>query len=81
MGFQQKQMTSVVGQKGKTMAKATIPVLIDWNSIKDYMAQNDVIQVVRCKDCMWHYGTLCRNNNTMPWEDDDFCSKAERDGE
>lgn len=34
-------------------------------------------QIIRCKDCHWHYGTLCRKNNTMPWEDEDFCSNAE----
>lgn len=35
-------------------------------------------ELIRCKNCYWHYGTLCRNNNTMPWEDEDFCSNAER---
>lgn len=35
-------------------------------------------ELTRCKDCHWHYGTICRKNNTFPWEDDDFCSNAER---
>ena len=39
----------------------------------------DYPELIRCKDCSWHYGTLCRNNNTMPWKDDDFCSDAERE--
>ena len=35
-------------------------------------------ELIRCKDCHWHYGTICRRNNTMFWEDEDFCSLAER---
>lgn len=38
-------------------------------------------QIIRCKDCHWHYGTLCRKTNTMFWNDDDFCSHAEREDE
>lgn len=38
-------------------------------------------QIIRCKDCHWHYGTLCRKTNTMSWNDDDFCSHAEREEE
>lgn len=46
-------MIFAVMRKGKTMNKnkVTIQTLIAWNSIKDYMAKNDVIQVIRCKDC------------------------------
>lgn len=35
-------------------------------------------EIVRCKDCVWRDGSICRNNDTMPWSDDDFCSLAER---
>lgn len=35
-------------------------------------------RLTRCKNCHWHYGTICRRNNTMFWEDEDFCSLAER---
>ena len=38
----------------------------------------DAEPVIRCKNCHWHYGTICRRNNTMFWEDEDFCSLAER---
>ena len=38
----------------------------------------DAVPVIRCKDCLWHYGTICRRNNTMFWNDDGFCSYAER---
>ena len=68
------------------MAKATIPVLIDWNSIKDYMAQNDVIQVIRCKDCKhWQYESCFVDSEEGDAESIisdrfafDFCSRAER---
>ena len=36
-----------------------------------------VAELTRCKDCHWHYGTLCRKTNTTHWNDDDFCSHAE----
>lgn len=35
-------------------------------------------ELVRCRDCVWHDGSICRNNDTMPWSDDDYCSNAER---
>ena len=70
------------------MAKATIPVLIDWNSIKDYMAQNDVIQVIRCKDCKFSMSGIDKYNEryilcqlherSYGVIDDGFCSWAER---
>ena len=34
-------------------------------------------EIIRCKDCSYHYGTICRRDSTFPWEDDDYCSKAE----
>lgn len=33
------------------MAKLTVPIVIDWESIKDYMDTHDFVEVVRCKDC------------------------------
>ncbi len=38
----------------------------------------DAVPVIRCKDCLWHHGTICRRNNTMFWDAYDFCSQAER---
>lgn len=34
-------------------------------------------ELIRCKNCSWHYGTICRRDSTFPWKDDDYCSKAE----
>ena len=43
-----------------------------------YEDEERLRELVFCKDCHWHYGTICRRNNTMFWEDEDFCSLAER---
>ena len=40
---------------------------------------DELKELIRCKDCLWHYGMICRRNNTMFWNDDDFCSYAERE--
>lgn len=40
--------------------------------------RKDLVEVVRCKDCVYRDGSICRNNDTMPWSDDDYCSNAER---
>lgn len=37
----------------------------------------EYVKIIRCKDCSYHYGTICRRDSTFPWEDDDYCSKAE----
>lgn len=36
------------------MAQMHVPILVDWDDIKDYMAMSDIVEVVRCKDCK-HY--------------------------
>ena len=35
-------------------------------------------EIIRCRDCVWHDVNVCRNKNSIPWNDDDFCSWAER---
>lgn len=36
-------------------------------------------EIIRCKDCKWHGGKYyCRNTDTWGFDDDDFCSDAER---
>ena len=39
--------------------------------------RNHSPELIRCKNCSWQYGTICRRDSTFPWEDDDYCSKAE----
>lgn len=39
---------------------------------------DELKELIRCKECSWHYGTICRRNSTFPWEDDDYCSKGSR---
>lgn len=38
----------------------------------------DVAPVVRCKDCLHLYGTLCTVCGLLPRKPDDFCSLGER---
>ena len=43
----------------------------------------DAVPVVRCKDCKYKMGRLCKNPMAVGWdalepEDDDFCSRGER---
>ena len=50
--------------------------------IADMLIANDVIPVVRCKDCKyWKIDVpLCRHEKSAKWEmdGDDFCSYGER---
>jgi len=41
------------------MAQLHVPILVDWDDIKNHMAKSDIVEVVRCKDCkhqekVWH---------------------------
>lgn len=68
------------------MAKMSIPILVDWESIKDYLEKADIVEVIRCKDCEYR----CLPNQThMPdmypckvWGKEvyphEWCSRAER---
>ena len=69
-------------------AKLAVPILLEWKDIEAYMAQHDIVEVVRCKDCK-HYQFADNRAFGMPvkmceWfgfedvDDDDFCSRAER---
>lgn len=40
-----------MGKGNQTMAKMSIPILVDWKSIEDYLKKADIIEVVMCKDC------------------------------
>lgn len=51
------------------------------NDITGEYEDKDYPELIRCKDCHWHYGTICRRNNTMFWNDNDFCGYAEREEE
>ena len=65
------------------MANLTVPIIIDWKAIEEYLAQHDIVEVVRCKDCKYseHY----RRDERMCslWDDawvfdDGFCNHAKR---
>jgi len=36
------------------MAQMNIPILVNWDDIKDHMAKSDIVEVVRCKDCKYN---------------------------
>ena len=71
------------------MAKMSIPILVDWESIKDHMAKSDIVEVIRCKNCKYftkdtiagvtipgtEYCIFTMNNRI---EGNDFCSRAKR---
>ena len=50
------------------MAKMSIPILVDWEGIKDYLAKSDIVEVVRCKDCK-HRPTGTGANHDLEFPD------------
>ena len=38
----------------------------------------DVVEVVRCKDCIYRFGTLCKWREDETPDPDDYCSIGER---
>ena len=35
------------------MTNLTVPIVINWKDIEEYMAQHDIVKVVRCENCKW----------------------------
>ena len=69
------------------MAKAnlTVPIILNWKDVEAYMAQHDIVQVVRCKDCKYYGEMLPFADDRMichalalNFEDDFYCGLAER---
>lgn len=69
------------------MAQMHVPILVDWDDIKDHMAKSDIVEVVRCKDCKYCDRGIDEGGNPflkcLGWvyggtQGDDFCSHAER---
>lgn len=49
-------------------------------NLKEYLQENDIVKVTRCKDCRWWHSNGCafrRDCTDLP-SDDDFCSHGER---
>ena len=38
----------------------------------------DAVEVVRCRDCVWHGEKYCNNLNVWGFKDEDFCSLGRR---
>lgn len=68
-----------------TVAELTVPILVDWESIKSYMEQHDIAEVVRCGECKHRYVdgdnvrfNVCELNHNKVQSDDWFCADGER---
>ena len=59
-------------------ANLTVPIILNWKDVEGYLAQHDIVEVVRCKDCRWKLWTQCTRFEYLPVTDEDYCSKAER---
>lgn len=35
------------------MAELKVPILVDWDSIKDRLAEGNIVEVVRCEKCIY----------------------------
>lgn len=64
------------------MARIEVPIVVDMDGIKAYLEQNDVVEVVRCRDCKhWNEEDhWCNIRDSYGWDykPDDFCSYGER---
>lgn len=70
-----------------------IPILVEWELIKDYMALHDIVPVIRCKDCKYSYAMItskskdgqerwirfCDKHKNWYPKDDWFCADGERE--
>lgn len=64
------------------MAKLEVPIVVDVDAIREYLEQNDIVEVVRCKDCKYKYldGMVWNCPFGLPGGEDFFCYYGERRG-
>lgn len=66
------------------MAEMSIPIIVDWESIKDYLKKADIVEVIRCKDCKKYFPKTEERDSYCPFvgriglEPDGYCAWAER---
>ena len=64
------------------MAQLHVPILVDWDDIKDHMAKSDIVEVVRCRDCKWwreETDHTCRKwGGASPRKANGYCDDGER---
>lgn len=61
------------------MARLKVPILVEMDDIRAYLEQNDIVEVVRCRDCK-HFvdeGFYCAQN-ILPMFDHFYCYYGER---
>ena len=66
------------------MAKLEVPIVVDVDAIREYLEQNDIVEVVRCKNCVYWAKTTLTTVDGEPvydcpllneWGDENgFCS-------
>ena len=60
----------------------TVPILLEWKDVEAYMAQHDIVEVVRCKDCKHHEdagpGMVYCPDVGCCVREDFFCADGER---
>jgi len=62
----------------------TVPIVIGWKDIEARMAQRNIVEVVRCKDCIHYWKNWKDEGPDEPAvclaspKDDAFCSEGER---
>lgn len=59
-------------------ANLTVPIILNWKDVEGYLAQHDIIEVIRCKDCKWF--DACKKLGWIRFlgSEDSYCSKGER---
>ena len=80
-GKERRMIVGIDNDKLKFVADNNGKLVVTLENLTDAIVKKELLLncvITRCKDCLWHYGTICRRNNTMFWNDDGFCSYAER---
>ena len=65
------------------MAEIKIPISIDLDEMIEYMAENDFVEIIRCKECAIRYDScpmVVRIGGNVDFftDDNDFCSRGRR---
>lgn len=76
------------------MAQLHVPIVVDWDDIKDRLAKSDIVEVVRCANCKYLQWNMRQDGSILVGFDEyecrhwcgscdptDFCSYAERSEE
>ena len=54
------------------MARLTVPIVVNLDEIKEYLENNDIVEVVRCKDCKYSIENVHSTSPNYKY----FCEKT-----